>query len=153
MKRLLLLAALPLGGRSDLVSPGVTGEGAQKALRLAGTVNTRGGGFIQASLGRERGVADLSEWQGVEVAVQAPAGGSYFLHVRTTGNLVPWSYYQAPLEATGDRVTLRIPWTSLAGVSVGSRKPDTRSVRSIALVAAFKDFEADLLIYRISLHP
>jgi hypothetical protein len=142
-----------MGGRSDLASPGVTGEGEQRALRLAGTVNTRGGGFIQARLGKERGVADLSAWKGVEVVVQAPPGGSYFLHVRTAETLVPWSYFQAPLDVTGGRVTLRIPWTSLTGAGVGSRKLDPRTVRSVALVAAFEDFEADLLMYRISLYP
>lgn len=183
MKILLLLAALPLGGqelvladfasalpqadgwaweyfsdrvmggRSDLGVTGVTGEGEDRALRLAGKVVTRGGGFLQVRLARERGVADLGAWKGVEVTLSAPPGGSYFLHVRTKDTVLPWSYYQAPLEATGGRVTLRIPWTSLGGVSVGSRKPDTRSVRSIALVAGFEDFEADLSIYRISLYP
>lgn len=183
MKTLLLLAALPLGaqelaladfpagltraegweweyfsdrvmgGRSDLGETGVTGEGQDRALRLQGTVVTRGGGFLQVRLGRESGVADLGAWKGVEVTVDAPPGGAYFLHVRTKDTVLPWSYYQAPLPVAGDRVTLRIPWTSLSAVSVGARRPDITTVRSIALVAAFQDFEADLSLYRISLYP
>lgn len=141
-----------MGGRSDLAAPDIAGAGGDKALRLAGTVNTKGGGFIQVRLRREKGQADLSAWKGVEVTVEALPGGSYFLHVRTSDNRMPWSYYGAPLEWLGGKVTLRIPWSSFEGASVGRRELRPESLSSVALVAAEKDFQADLLIYRISLY-
>ncbi len=182
MKLMLLLAALPLGsqeliladfpagvvqddgwawesfsdrvmgGRSDLVPPGITGEGDDRALRLAGTVNTKGGGFIQVRLRRERGTIDASSWKGIEVTLAAPAGGAYFLHVRTADNRMPWSYYGAPLEWPGGKVTLRIPWSRFEGVSTGRRELRAEVLTSVALVAAEKDFTADLAVTRITLY-
>jgi hypothetical protein len=141
-----------MGGRSDLVPPAVGGAGSDRALRLVGKVDTKGGGFIQARLQRTRGTMDLSAWSGIEVTLSAPVGGSYFLHVRTADTKAPWSYYAAPLDWGGGRATLRVPWSSFKAES--SPRPQIRleAFQSVALVAAWKDFQADLAIYKISLY-
>jgi len=141
-----------MGGRSELVPPGITGAGGDRALRLSGTVNTKGGGFIQARIRREKGAVDASSWKGIEATIEARAGGAYFLHVRTSDNRMPWSYYGAPLAWPGGKATLRIPWSSFEGASAGRRELRPESLQSVALVAGEKDFQADLSIYRISFY-
>ena len=139
-----------MGGRSDLVPPAITGAGADQALRLSGKVDTRGGGFLLARIRHERGPVDASAYKGVEVTIEAPAGGSYFLHLRTADTRAPWSCYDAPLEWPGGKTTLRVPWSSFKGENTGRRIIRLEALQSVALVAAWKDFQADLLIYRLS---
>jgi len=141
-----------MGGRSDLEQPVVTGAGSDRALRLAGTVNTKGGGFIQVRIRRTRGVLDAAEWKGIEATVEAGPGGAYFLHARTADTRMPWSYYGAHLAWPGGRVTLRIPWSAFEGVSVGRTTIRPELIQSVALVAADRDFAADLRIYRLSFY-
>ena len=82
-----------MGGRSELVPPGIMGAGSDRALHLSGTVNTKGGGFIQARIRREKGAVDASSWKGIE----------------------------ATIEWRGGKATLRIPWSSFEGAS--ARQP------------------------------
>jgi hypothetical protein len=88
----------------------------------------------------------------VEVVLDAPPGGNYFVFVRTKDNLFPWSYYGALLDLPGGMRTLRLPWSAFEGQSTLRKtiRPDRLS--NVALVAAFKDFEPDLKIYRVSLY-
>jgi energy-converting hydrogenase Eha subunit G len=58
-----------MGGRSGLDQPVVLGSGSDRALPLAGAVNTKGGGFIQVRIRRTQGVLDASEWKGIEATV------------------------------------------------------------------------------------
>jgi len=113
-----------MGGRSELVPPGITGAGGDRVLRLSGTVNTKGGGFIQARIRREKGAVDASSWKGIEATIEWPGG----------------------------KATLRIPWSSFEGASAGRRELRPESLQSVALVAGEKDFQADLSIYRISFY-
>jgi len=141
-----------MGGRSDLVPPVIAGSVGERFLQLAGTVNTKGGGFIQVRLRRERGSLDASPWSGIEATIEAVPGGAYFVHLRTSETPMPWSYFGAPLEWPGGKVTLRIPWSAFAGVSVGRMVVRPETLRSVAIVAAEADFRADLRIYRLSLY-
>jgi len=141
-----------MGGRSDLEQPVISGSGSDRALRLAGAVNTKGGGFIQVRLRRTPGILDAAEWKGIEATLEAAPGGAYFVHARTADTRMPWSYYVAPLAWPGGRVTLRIPWSAFEGVSVGRVTIRPELIQSVALVAADRDFAADLRIYRLSFY-
>ena len=141
-----------MGGNSSLANPGIVNTPTGPAYRLAGKVVTKGGGFIQVRLDHPSGRFDASDYAGVEVVLDAPPGGSYFVFVRTRDNLFPWSYYGALLDLPGGIRTLRLPWSSFEGQSTLRKtiRPDRLS--NVALVAAFKDFEPDLKIYRVSLY-
>ncbi len=145
-----------MGGRSDLDSPVLVRTSEGDALRLAGTVVTRGGGFIQARLEHEKGPFDGSVYRGVEVTLGAPPGGSYYVFVRTRDNALPWSYYRAPVHTVGDRISsagiIRVPWEDFQGVSTRASRLRPQSLTSIALVAGFADFDSDLNIYRVALY-
>lgn len=141
-----------MGGRSDLMQPSVVETPQGKALRLAGKVVTKGGGFIQVRLGHQGGKFDASMYAGVELVVSAPPGGRYFTFLRTADNFFPWSYYAAPLDLNGSVQTIRLPWSSFKAEAVDVQSPRVKNLESLALVAGFLDFEADLKIYRLGLY-
>ncbi len=141
-----------MGGRSDLVEPGIVNTPEGLALRLAGRVVTKGGGFIQVRLEKEGGRFDASSYAGIELTLTAPPGGRYYAFLRTKDNVFPWSYYGALLELDGSLQTLRLPWSAFKAESTLRKAPRAQFMESIALVAAYLDFEPDLKIYRVGLY-
>lgn len=141
-----------MGGRSDLVEPGIINTPEGLALRLAGRVVTKGGGFIQVRLEKEGGRFDASPYAGIELTLSAPPGGRYYAFLRTKDNVFPWSYYGALLELDGSLQTLRLPWGAFKAESTLRKAPRAQFMESIALVAAYLDFEPDLKIYRVGLY-
>lgn len=141
-----------MGGRSDIEYVGLIDTGEGIALKLSGQVVTRGGGFIQVRLQHANGIFDASPYAGIEVEVQAPAAGSYYMFARTRDNTLPWSYYGAQLEVTETRSVLRIPWSAFSGQAVSRSAIRPQLLSSIAFVAAYDDFLADLYVYRVSLY-
>ncbi|MFH2113002.1 MAG: CIA30 family protein [Spirochaetota bacterium] len=141
-----------MGGNSRLASPGIVNTPAGPAYRMTGQVVTKGGGFIQVRLDHPAGRFDASTYMGVEVVLDAPAGGSYYVFLRTKDNLFPWSYYGALLDLPGGKQTIRLPWNSFEAKSTLRRIIRTDRLLNVALVAAFKDFEPDLKIYRVNLY-
>lgn len=120
-------------------------------LRLTGAVSTaNNGGFIQA----RRKLDDRldSAVQGVVVQVRGN-NQAYYVHLRTSGTVLPWQYYQAPFQATGAWQEIRIPFASFApsGRLLGRRiKPS--SVRSLAVVAFGRDHDADLSVRAVGFY-
>ncbi len=141
-----------MGGRSDLVEPGIVNTPEGLALRLAGKVVTRGGGFIQVRLEKEGERFDASPYAGVELVLSAPPGGRYYVFLRTKDNVFPWSYYGALLELGPGVQTVRLPWSAFKAESSMRKVPRVQFLESVALVAAYLDFEPDLKIYRVGLY-
>jgi hypothetical protein len=141
-----------MGGKSELPPPAVIEAEGGKALLLAGKVITKGGGFIQVRLKYGNALFDATAWSGVEVEVDSPADGSYFVFLRTKDNVFPWSYYGAELKPTARRSKIRIPWSAFEAESTGKKEVRSQFLSSVALVAAFKDFNAYLRIYSVKLY-
>jgi hypothetical protein len=141
-----------MGGNSVLQSPTLIDTASGRALRLAGQVVTRGGGFIQVQLEHEDRRFNGSAFSGVEIEVAALKPGSYYLFARTRDNVFPWSYYGKPLTLTANPQTLRIPWSDFESEATLRRtiRPDRLS--SLAIVAAYQDFDAEILVYRIGFY-
>ena len=73
--------------------------GGERALRLTGTVSTENrGGFIQARLDLDAPLAPDAE--GIVLRVRGD-GQRYYVHLRTSGTMLPWQYYQVPFETDG----------------------------------------------------
>lgn len=147
------LADTVMGGRSTLESPRIVMTEDGPALRLAGEVVTRGGGFIQVRLQRETEYFDASGFSGIEVDLDAAEGGRYYLFVRTADNRLPWSYYSALLDVPKSRESIRVPWSAFSSRGAwGSPSLRTESISSIAVVAAEEDFQAELNLYQLGLY-
>jgi hypothetical protein len=134
-----------MGGRSDVASSIEDVDG-RRALKLSGIVRTaNNGGFIQARLDlvRERRPLDARAYTGIRLLVKGDGQG-YFIHVRTSGTILPWQYYGVPLTLTGAWQTIEVPFDSFRPEGFG-RKLDPEKLTSLALVAAKGNFSA--LVY------
>jgi len=141
-----------MGGKSELVPPAVVDVDGTKALLLAGRVVTKGGGFIQVRLRYGKDKFDASQYAGVEIEVDARTATSWYVFLRTKDNLFPWSYYGAQIRPSDTRSTIRIPWSAFEAASTGKKTVRTEYLTSVALVAAFEDFNAFMHIYRVGFY-
>jgi hypothetical protein len=141
-----------MGGKSDLQPPAVMATEGGKALLLAGTVVTKGGGFIQVRLKREKGLFDASAFTGVELEVDARTTSSWYVFLRTKDNLFPWSYYAASIQPTAEKSVIRVPFTAFKGEATARKDVRPEFLSSVAIVAAFKDFAAYMRIYRVGFY-
>lgn len=126
-----------------------TGEAAH--LSLTGMVSTENrGGFIQARVDLDTPFP--AEARGVVIRVRGN-GQRYFVHLRTRGTVLPWQYYQAGFETTGEWRELRLPFTDFAASGGLLRDtPRPGSVTSLAAVAYGRDHEADLAFQWVGLY-
>jgi hypothetical protein len=116
-------------------------EGGESFLRMTGTVSTANrGGFIQMR-------TDLSApppegTTGVRLVVRGN-GQRYFVHLRTNGTVLPWQYYQAGFDVTGDWTEVRLPFAAFrASGALLRTEPRAGSLTSLAVVAYGRDHEA-----------
>ena len=143
-----------MGGRSDM-SAGTVRNVDDSYLWMRGKVSLENnGGFIQVRLmlSNSRKMFDGSQYSGVRVRVKG-SGEGYYLHLRTSNTLFPWKYYSAPLPVSSDWVEVDIPWSTFTGGDYG-RLPDlkTERLKSIAVVAAKDEFDADIQVSEIGLY-
>lgn len=101
--------------------------------RMTGYVSLENdGGFIQF----RKKVKDIKLLNnGIEINVRGNIQ-KYFVHIRTTGTILPWQYYQAPFEVINEWKTIKIPYDSFerSGIML-SRNINPKSITSIAIVA------------------
>ena len=119
-------------------------------LHLTGKVSTENnGGFIQAR-------ADLAPPGSSATGVRIVARGNgerYFIHLRTSGTILPWQYYQAGFSTGPDWQEIRLPFSAFkASGRLLRARPAPRTLRSIAIVAFGKDYSADLEVREIGLY-
>lgn len=141
-----------MGGKSELVPPAIIDADGGKALLLAGKVITKGGGFIQVRLKHQDGLYDASGYEGVEIEVDARTATSWYVFLRTKDTMFPWSYYGAPFSPTPQRGVIRIPFGAFKAESTGRKTVRTEYLSSIALVAAYEDFNAYMRIYKVGFY-
>jgi methionine-R-sulfoxide reductase len=141
-----------MGGVSDGRAQFVTQEG-RTCLHLTGSVSlANNGGFIQSRLylhPRRRNF-DAGPYDGVALTVKGN-GQTYAVHLRTKDTRYGWQYYQAEFATTGQWQQIRLPFVRFAPASLNAPL-DKSGVRSVAVVAAKKEFEADLFVDTISLY-
>lgn len=111
--------------------------------RMTGHVSTANrGGFIQMRL-------DLPEpppagTTGLRLVVRGN-GQRYFAHLRTRGTILPWQYYQAGFEVTGNWSEVRLPFAAFQPSGrLLRRVPEARSLTSVAVVAFGRDHDAEI---------
>lgn len=131
-----------MGGVSD--GTAVFGEEAgQGFLHLTGTVSTENrGGFVQM----RRDVVPPAGASGIVLRVRGN-GERYYVHLRTSGLKMPWQFYQAGFETTGDWTDVRIPFAAFqpkGGFQRATLRAET--VRSIGIAAYGREHSADVAL-------
>lgn len=137
-----------MGGRSTGQVEFNTGGGAY--ARLTGDVTTaNNGGFIQI---RRELTSVPADTQGVRLVVRGN-GERYFVHLRTSGTILPWQYYQAGFATTSGWREVRLPLASFerSGRFLG-KTPKASSLKSIGIVAFGRDHKADIEIREVGFY-
>ena len=123
----------------------------QTFAHLVGTVSTQNnGGFIQF----RADVKNLNKKQvkGVYLNVRGN-NEKYFIHLRTSGTLMPWHYYASHFVADKTWQTIKLPMDSFlpsSGWLRNSVKPT--SIKSLGVVAFGRDHVADVQIAEIGFY-
>ena len=133
------------------VSTGTLGFGrleGQDAMRLTGDVSTENrGGFVQARHDLPQGLP------GDTTALRIRTRGNgqrYFLHLRTSGMMLPGQYWQAGFDAGPGWAAVVLPLDAFRPSGSLVRRPPTgATIRSVALVAFGRDHDADVALARI----
>lgn len=126
-------------------------DGGQTHARLTGRVSTENnGGFIQIRLDLSQPPPDGTV--GVRLIVRGN-DTRYFVHLRTTGTLLPWQYYQAPFDVTRDWAEVRLPFDAFAASGALLRDvPRGDRLTSIGIVAFGRDHEAEIDVREVGFY-
>ena len=139
-----------MGGVSTGSINYVIKEGNSSAY-LSGNVSTKNnGGFIQ--IRRSLKDIDLSKAKYIKITAKGN-NQKYFLHLRTSGTILPWQYYQAKFSVTSDWKEIKIPLKTFKRSGSFLRKNiNPSSLKSIGLVAYGRDHKADLSVASVSFY-
>jgi hypothetical protein len=108
------------------------------------------GGFIQIRREVAKGSADGA--LGVYLKVRGNSQG-YYIHLRTSGTVLPWQYYQAEFQVTEDWQNMRVPLADFERSSSWLAAPiNSKSIRSVGIVAYGRDHEAEVDIAEIGFY-
>jgi len=105
------------------------------------------GGFIQI----RRSLTDVNLKNAQSIKINTSGNNQkYFLHLRTTGTLLPWQYYQLGFNVQKNFQTYNLPIADFKRSSFFiSKNIIPEKITSIGIVAFGRDHEADLNIKSI----
>lgn len=123
----------------------------QTFARMTGRVSTANrGGFIQIRMDLPSPPPEGTT--GVRLVVRGN-GERYFVHLRTTGTVLPWQYYQAGFDVTRDWTEVRLPFDAFkASGALLRATPAPGSTRSVAVVAYGRDHDAEIDVREIGFY-
>ena len=119
--------------------------------RMTGRVSTaNNGGFIQFRF--QLRSPPPQGTRGIRLEVRGN-DQRYFVHLRTSGTLLPWQYYQAGFDAAGDWQEVRLPLESFQRSGITLRKAiKSSSLKSIGIVAFGRDHDADIQVREVGFY-
>jgi hypothetical protein len=126
-------------------------EDGKPYARMTGRVSTANrGGFIQKR--RELASPPPAGTTGVRLVVRGN-DQRYFVHLRSSGTLLPWQYYQAGFEVTEGWTEIHLPFEAFAPSGALLRRvPRAASLTSVAVVAYGRDHDARIDVQSIGFY-
>jgi len=128
-------------------------EDEHSSLHLTGTVSpTNNGGFIQAQKNfNPRGRSfDARRFTGIKLLAKGNSQ-QYAVHLRTADTRLTQQFYQAMFSTNGQWQEIKIPFTLFKPYSL-QRPLNTRTLKSIAIVATGREFQADIFVDEIAFY-
>lgn len=126
-------------------------EQGESFAHMTGQVSTENnGGFIQFRKSIAKG--STASVSGITLKVRGN-GQQYYIHLRSSGTLLPWQYYQASFQVSDQWQTIKIPLSDFVASGKWLRnqiKPS--SIRSIGVVAFGRDHSADIQLSEIGFY-
>jgi peptide methionine sulfoxide reductase msrA/msrB len=135
-------------GKIEFVS-----EDERSSLHLTGTVSLAdNGGFIQArtNLNPQGRSFDARRFAGIKLLVRGNSQ-QYAVQLRTADIRMAQQFYQAVFTTNGQWQEIKIPFTLFKPYSLPSPL-NTRTLKSIAIVAIGREFEADIFVDEIAFY-
>lgn len=123
------------------------------ALHITGNVSLENnGGFIQArtNLNPKGRTFDARSFEGVFLHTKGN-DEQYAVHLKTADTKLPWQYYQALFQAGPSWQEIKIDFGRFKGYWL-TKPLDVKALKSIAIVAIQKQFEADIYVERIGFY-
>ena len=126
-------------------------NGDRPYARMTGRVSTANrGGFIQMRLDLLSSAPKGST--GVRLIVRGN-DQRYFVHLRTTGTILPWQYYQARFQVTRGWTEVRLPFDAfVASGALLRTEIQPHSLTSVAVVAYGRDHEAEIDVREVGFY-
>lgn len=126
-------------------------EGGIAYARMTGRVSTaNNGGFLQFRRQLDQRLPD--ETKGVRLVARGN-NEKYFIHLRTSGTILPWQYYQSGFEVTAAWEVLKLPLDSFkASGSLLRQTPKASSIKSVGVVAFGRDYDADIQVRELGFY-
>lgn len=140
-----------MGGKS-VIRTGVERRGGESFLYLRGSVSLKNnGGFIQARLllNQDKKPFDAGAYAGLALRVRG-RGPGYYVYLRTTRTVFPWAFYGQELPVTGEWATVLLPFANFKSENMTSSRLEPGKLVSLAVVAAKREFEAELEVDSVS---
>lgn len=118
-------------------------EDGETHARMTGSVSTENnGGFIQFRM--ELPTPLPKGTIGLRLVIRGN-DQRYFLHLRTSGTILPWQYYQAGFDVAQEWAEVRLPLEDFEPSGLFLRSvPKPESVKSVGIVAFGRDHEAEI---------
>ena len=124
-------------------------EDEQSHARMVGSVSTKNnGGFIQFRT--KLPLALPNSAVGLRLVVRGN-DQRYFVHLRTSGTLLPWQYYQAAFAVNREWSEVRLTFDAFKASGVLLRTlPRPENLKSVGIVAFGRDHEAEIDVREVS---
>lgn len=126
-------------------------ENDETHAHMTGQISTaNNGGFIQIRMD----LPDAAPKDATGVRLVARGNGQeYFVHIRTSGTLLPWQYYQAGFDVTGDWAEVLLPFKGFEPSGRLLRAtPRATSIKSIGIVAFGRDHQAEIDVKEVGFY-
>ena len=134
-------------GRADITI--VDGE---NCYHMKGNVTTENnGGFIQIRNQLKPSIS-TKQYEGIYLKVRGN-NEDYSIHLRTALTMAPWQYYKFSFKTSNQWNEIRAPFSEFK--KSNAYQPSTligQKIKSIGLVAGFKDFAADICLSEIGFY-
>ena len=123
-----------------------------KCHRMTGNVSTENnGGFIQIRTLLKPKI-NINDYEGIFAYVYGN-NKNYSFHIRTGTTLAPWQYYSYKFLSTNNWTEIKAPFSEFK--KSNAYQPSAlvgQKIKSIGLVAGFKDFTADICLSEIGFY-
>ena len=124
----------------------------KNCYRLQGNVSTKNkGGFIQIRTLFEPSI-ELNKFKGVYALVSGN-NKRYFFHIRTKYTLAPWQFYSYGFDLKNKWTKIMVPFSKFEKSNFYQpKKLKNQNIKSIAVVAGFKNYKADICLGEIGFY-
>ncbi len=130
----------------------ITNIGGQDCYHMTGNVTTENnGGFIQIRNQLKPSIS-TKQYKGIYLKVYGNEE-NYSIHVRTALTMAPWQYYKYSFKTQNKWKEIKAPFDEFKKSNI--YQPTGligQKIKSIGLVAGFKDFSADICLSEIGFY-